>query len=195
MPSKPLSTTYSPGAGMPKRWSLGWGRWRKAKKSSASIWVFGAARCKSEAGDHSLGIDGNEQVESFVPAETVAPADVSLARQPARTPSLGIPGGHSRTIQSFVGAILCLHHIYQMQEEGNDGLVMVAQQPIKLAPIGQGGKGSKQSMFSVAVETSLTPKAAPLAEDGEGNHLTTGQGGVGPFFRGAFRLEESSTIT
>ena len=122
--------------------------------------------------NHSLGIDGNEQVESFVPAETVAPADVSLARQPARTPSLGIPGGHSRTIQSFVGAILCLHHIYQMQEEGNDGLVMVAQQPIKLAPIGQGGKGSKQSMFSVAVETSLTPKAAPLAEDGEGKELS-----------------------
>ena len=47
-------------------------------------------------------------------------------------------------------------------------------------------------MFGVAVEISLTPKAGPLAEDGEGYHLATGQGGLGPWplFRGERRLEE-----
>ena len=45
--------------------------------------VFGAGWGKAEAGDDALGIDGKQQVEAFIPAQAVAPANISLPSQPA----------------------------------------------------------------------------------------------------------------
>ena len=75
-------------------------------------------------------------MKALVSAEAVAAADVNLAWQPAGAPSLGIPGGHCRAVQSLAGKMPCLHQVRQMQEGGNDGLVVAAEQPIKLAPKG-----------------------------------------------------------
>ena len=44
--------------------------------------VLGAGRGKAEAGDDALRIDGKQQVKAFIPAQAVAPANVSLSGQP-----------------------------------------------------------------------------------------------------------------
>ena len=41
-PSNPLSAAYQPRVGVPRVGSLEWGQRRKAKKSSARVWVFDA---------------------------------------------------------------------------------------------------------------------------------------------------------
>ena len=70
--------------------------------------VFGAGWGKAEAGDDSLGIDRNQQVEAFIPTQAVAPANVSLPGQPTSAPAFGEPGGNAGTVQSFAEAELSL---------------------------------------------------------------------------------------
>ena len=67
--------------------------------------VFDAGWGKAEAGDDALGIDRKQQVEAFMPAPAVAPANVSRPGQPTGAPAFGGPGGDTGTVQSFVGAV------------------------------------------------------------------------------------------
>ena len=53
--------------------------------------ILGAGRGKAEAGDDALGIDGKQQVKAFIPAQAVAPANVSLSGQPAGAPGVWRP--------------------------------------------------------------------------------------------------------
>ena len=45
--------------------------------------VLGAGGGKGEAGDDAFGIDGKQQVKTFIPTQAVAPANISLPGQPA----------------------------------------------------------------------------------------------------------------
>ena len=64
--------------------------------------VIGAGWGKAEAGDDPMGIDGEQQVEALIPAQTVAPANVSLSGEPAGPPALGVSGGDAGTVQGFL---------------------------------------------------------------------------------------------
>src|SRR4028118_991701 len=47
---------------------------RSQQEKALGHWlIFNAGRSKAKAGDHSGGSGGNDQVESFIPAEVVAP--------------------------------------------------------------------------------------------------------------------------
>ena len=63
---------------------------------------------------------------------------------------------------------------------------MGAHQPIKLRAgfAGQGGEGILQPSLGVAVEVPLARETAPASEEGQGNHLALGEGGLraGPLF-------------
>ena len=54
--------------------------------------VLGAGRGKAEAGDDALRIDGKEQVKAFIPAQAVAPANISLSGQPPELAEGPCPG-------------------------------------------------------------------------------------------------------
>ena len=60
--------------------------------------VLDAGWGKAEAGDDPLGIDRKQQVEAFIPAQAVAPANVSLPGQPTGAPAFGRPGGNTGTV-------------------------------------------------------------------------------------------------
>ena len=55
--------------------------------------IFGTSRTKAEAGDHPPGVDRQEHMEAFIPAQPVAPANIGQSRQPAGSSALGIPRG------------------------------------------------------------------------------------------------------
>jgi hypothetical protein len=53
-----------------------------------------------------------------------------------------------------------------------------AHKPIKLRAVGQGGEGISQSSLGVAVEVPLARETTPASEEGQGNHLALGEGGL-----------------
>ena len=66
-----------------------------------------------------------------------------------------------------------------MAKESNDSTIMPPHQAVELAPVGQGGESRAQVVAGIAVEASLAEEAAPLAEEGQGDHLAAGQRGPG----------------
>ena len=74
---------------------------------------------------------------------------------------------------------------------------MGAHQPIELRAVGQGGEGTSQPSLGVAVEVPLARETAPAGEEGQGNHLALGEGGLcGPdLLFGGWDWQKSSAIT
>ena len=64
--------------------------------------IFGTCRTKAAASDHPDGVDRQEQMESLIPAQPVAPAHIRQAGQPARATALGIPRGGAGAVEGFV---------------------------------------------------------------------------------------------
>ena len=141
--------------------------------------VPGAGRGKAETGNDALGIDRKQQVKAFIPAQAVAPANISLSGQPAPAPAFGVPCGNAGTVQGFVEALASLQQPGQVPEESRQGLVAAPGQPVELAAPRQGGESWPQAASGVTVEVPLAAEACPLAEDGQGNHLALSQEGHG----------------
>ena len=74
--------------------------------------VLGASGGEAEAGNDTLGVDGKEPVEAFIPAQVVAPAHIGLPSQPTGAPAFGGPGGNAGTVQGFVEATLSLQPVH-----------------------------------------------------------------------------------
>ena len=102
----------------------------KGEGRLSQVLVSGASRAKSKTSDHPLGIDSHEQMEALIPSQLIAPADVGLSCQPTRTPALGIPGGHSRAIQGFIGTVASCQQSHQVTEESDDGKEVPSEQPV-----------------------------------------------------------------
>jgi hypothetical protein len=60
-----------------------------------------------------------------------------------------------------------------------DGVRMEAHEPVELRALGQGRKRASQMALGVAVEVSLAGESRPSGEDGEGDDLACGKGGIG----------------
>jgi hypothetical protein len=65
-----------------------------------------------------------------------------------------------------------------MRDESFQEVHVGAHQPIELRALGQGGEGISQPSLSVAVEIPLARETAPAGEEGQGNHLVLGKGGL-----------------
>jgi hypothetical protein len=153
---------------------------------------------KTKACDHPGGIDRREQRETLVPSQAVGPADVSTSGKPAMATALGIPDGHGRGVQSLIEASVALDHLRQMQGYLLDGLSIEAHEPVELRALGQGGECLSQMALSVAVEVSLAGESRPSGEDGEGDDLACGKGGLGAgtsLLWGRWDWQKSSTMT
>ena len=97
---------YIPALGwLPQSGQSGMGSMPEGEEVLGQSLVFDAGWGKAEAGDDALGIDRKQQVEAFIPAPAVAPANVSRPGQPTGAPAFGGPGGDTGTVQSFVGAV------------------------------------------------------------------------------------------
>jgi hypothetical protein len=138
--------------------------------------VFGTGWGKAEASDDSLGVDREQHMEPFIPAQAVAPANIRLTGQPTSTPALGISGGNPSAIQSLVGSFLSLERSHQKMKESDDGLIMPPHQAVELASVGQGGESRAQVFIGVAVEAPFAGEMVSLAEESQGNHFTPRQG-------------------
>ena len=137
--------------------------------------VLGAGRGKAETGDDALGVDGKQQVKAFIPAQAVAPANISLSGQPVGTPAFRVPCGNAGTVQHFVEAVPFLQQAGQTAEESRQGSVAAPGQPVELAAPWQGGESWPQAAGGVTVEVPFAAEACPLAEDDQGDYLALSQ--------------------
>ena len=120
-----------------------------------------------------------QQMDAFIPAQAVAPADIRQAGQPARTTALGIAGRHPGAVEGFIGTALSGQELDEMQKKRHQGRVLLAELPIVLLPGGQRRKGGPEMALRIAIKAPLTAKALPLPEQGQGHHLTPAQGCLG----------------
>jgi hypothetical protein len=102
-----------------------------------------------------VGSDGSKQAKAFVPAQTIAPADVGVVGQPSMPATLAVPDGHRRAIQSLVRTLSCVQKAHQMQDESLDELCAGAHKAVELRAIGQGRERVPQISLSVAIEIPL----------------------------------------
>src|SRR5437867_4133359 len=111
-------------------------------------------------------------MQAFIPADAITPANIGDTRQPARTAPFRIARRHTRGIKRFIEASLCMELLAQIQKERDQGLALLAQEPVELGAIGQGRKSSAQMMLRVPIEIALALKMAPLPEDCQRHHFT-----------------------
>ena len=154
------------------------GRAPEGKERLRQGLIFGAGRTTAEASDHPPGVDRQEHMEAFIPAQPVAPANISPARQPSGSSALGIPGGDPGAIEGFIGTALSSQEPDEMQKKRHEGRVLLAALPIELLPGGQSREGGPEMTLGLAVKAALTAKALPLPEHRQGHHLTPAQGGL-----------------
>ena len=80
-------------------------------------------------------------------------------------PTLAVPDGHRRAIESLVRVLSCLQNSGQMQEESLDEFCARSHEAVELRAAWQGGEGTAQVSLGVPVEVPLAPEAAPAGED------------------------------
>ncbi len=150
-----------------------------SEKGLRHLLIGGGSSRETEACDDARGVDGHEQTEAFVPSQAVRPSDVGGAGQPTFAPTLGIPYGHRRAVQSLVGMSLGLQRGRQMQGYLFDEAQAVAHGAIELGALGQSGEGIAQAAAGVTVEIPFAGESGPPGEDGEGYDLAGAQGCIG----------------
>src|SRR5262245_12241216 len=94
--------------------------------------IFGTGRTKAAASDHPPGVDRQEHMEAFLPAQPVAPANIGQARQPSGSSALGIPSWDPGAIEGFIGTALSSQEPDEMQKKRYEGRVLLADLPIEL---------------------------------------------------------------
>lgn len=120
------------------------------------------------------------QMEAFIPAQPVTPADIRQAGQPACPTAFGIPDRDPGALEGLIGTARRGQAPNEMQKKRHEGCVLLADLPVALLPGGQGRQGGPEMARRVAVKTPFTAKALPLSKHPQGHHLAAAQGGLGP---------------
>src|SRR5262245_16846439 len=141
--------------------------------------IFGTGGSKAKAGIHPNGVHRQQEMESFIPAQSVTPTDIGQPRQPSGPPTFGIPRGNARTVQCFIRTALAGQKLDQKQTTGYQRVMMLAHLPMKLLPGRQLRKGHPQVVLRIAVKPPLAPKALPWPEDCQCQYLTATEGSRG----------------
>ncbi len=91
--------------------------WRRGvtsgKQGGSQVLIMRARTSKAKAGHHSLGRDAQQEMEAFVPADAITPADIRLTRQPAQAAPFRITGHGSRAVEHFIGRLLRVQKLHQ----------------------------------------------------------------------------------
>jgi hypothetical protein len=113
-----------------RRWALANG-----KQVCSQVLVMGAGRSKAKAGNDSHGSHAQQEMEAFVPANAITPADICLTGQPAQAASFGFAGNSGCTIQHLLETLVGVHQFNQIQAKGRDCITMLPHQPVELCSI------------------------------------------------------------
>ena len=185
LPSLEALIRHIPAQGRrPQGGQPGVGSMPKGEEILGQCLVLGAGRGKAEAGNDALRIYGKEQVKAFIPAQAVAPANISLSGQPPElaegpAPAFRVPYGTPGTVQRLIEAVPSLQQAGQTAEESRQGSVATPGQPVELVAPRQGGESWPQAAGRVTVEVPFAAEGCPLAEDDQGDYLALSQGSLG----------------
>src|SRR5262245_12104245 len=92
--------------------------------------ILRTRRPETEAGDHPPGVDRQEHMEAFIPAQPVAPTNIGQAWQPSGSATLRIAGRDPGAIEGFIGTVLGGQELDEMQKKRHEGRVLLADVPI-----------------------------------------------------------------
>src|SRR5262245_4352510 len=150
-------------------WQPRMGMATQGKEGLGQGLVFGTGRAEAKAGNRPHRVDRQKQMEPFIPAQAVAPANIRQAGQPARPTPLGIPGRDPRAVEGFIGAALGRQERHEVQKKGHQCLVLLPHLAVELLPRGQLWKSGPQVTLCIAIKAPLTAKALPLPKHGQGH--------------------------
>ncbi len=168
------------------------------KQVGCQVLIMRARASKAKAGNDSLSRDAQQEMEAFVPAKAITPADICLTSQPAGAAPFRIACDCGGAIEDFVATSLGLQLLDQKQGESRDHITMGSLQSIELAAIRQLRKHFWQVMLGIPIKCSFTGKMHPLSKQCQRDHLTSAQRCQRAWFGLLwlkFRLAKSSTIT
>jgi hypothetical protein len=114
------------------------------KQSRSQVLIMGAGRAKAKASNDAQRSDTQQQMKAFVPANAITPPNIRLTYQPAQATSFGITSDSGGTIQHFVGALLGLQEVDQVQAECGDLIAMRSYKPIELTR----DRASSETLFA-----------------------------------------------
>lgn len=106
--------------------------------------ILRTRRPKTQAGDHPQGVDRQEHMEAFIPAQPVAPAPIRESRQPSGSSALGISGGDPDTLKGCIGTALGGQEPDERQKKRHEGRVLQADVAIALLSVGRDGKALRR---------------------------------------------------
>jgi len=156
---------------------LGRRRVASSKQGGCQVLIMRTRASKAKAGNDALSRDAQQEMEAFVPAKAITPADIGLTSQPAGAAPFRVACDGGGAIEDFVGTALGLQHLHQKQGESRDRIAVRSLQPIELAAVGQLRKRFWQVPPGIAVKRSFTGKLHPLSKQCQRDHLTSAQRG------------------
>jgi hypothetical protein len=141
--------------------------------------LLGASRPNAKAGAHPTRVHRQQQLDACIPAQTVAPAAICQAGQPACATPLGSAGRPPGAVEGFIGTALGCQEADEIEQKCDQGCLLRADLPIVLLPRRQRRKGRPEMARCIAVKAALTAKALPRPAQGQGDHLTPAEGRLG----------------
>ena len=141
--------------------------------------ILGAGRPTAQAGAHAGRGHGQQPRDAFIPAQVVAPTHIGPPRQPARAPTLGLPGRAPGALEGFRGTALGRQEPDKRQKKGDQGGVLPTALSMVWLPRGQRRQGGPEMPLGLAIKAPRTPKTLPRPAQGQGDDLTPAQGGLG----------------
>ena len=140
--------------------------------------VVGARSTKGAAGHHPHRGDRQQERAPVIPAQAVAPADISQPGEPPSPTTLGISRRDPSAVERRRDPTLGCQEGDEMPHNGHQRSVMLPHLAMVLLPQGQRWKGGPQVALRLAVKATFTAKTLPLAKDGQGSHLTPTKGSL-----------------
>jgi len=139
----------------------------QGKKRLRQRLILSAGRPNTTAGDHPTRVYRQQQMDAFIPAQAVAPADIRQTGQPASATTLSIAGRDPGAVEGFISAALGRQEMDEIQKKRDRGGMLPADLPIVLLPRRQLRKGRSEVALRIAVKATLTAKALPLPAQGQ----------------------------
>lgn len=141
--------------------------------------IVSTRRCKAKAGDQTTGRARQQQMEATIAADATAPAFIRHPGQPASSSAFDVAHGHSRRIEDFIEAMGFWERIRQRDAYLGYHAGEVLLMTVELASVWQVWERPAQPTLGVAVKVSLAGKLRLLSKEGQGDHLATGETGLG----------------
>ena len=152
----------------------------QGKKGGGQRLVFGARHPKAKARHHPHGVERQQKMAPFLPAQAVAPAASDQPGAPPSSSPLGIAGRHPGASAGFREAALGGQEVHERPHASHQRIVVLPHLAMELLPGGPRRQGRPPGTSGIAIAATLPATARPWAAQGPGHHRAATEGCLRP---------------